>query len=401
VARSLGVHPALPATVLLSIGAALGLGAEPALAAPPRIQARAAVLVDVRDDHVLYGRHARQRRPIASTTKLMTALLTLEHLPLGRRLAAVPYRAGPAESLIDLRPGEHMAVSDLLWALLLESANDAAATLAQREAGSSRRFVRQMNARARRLGLRDTHYANPIGLDEPGNYSSALDLSKLASRLLRDDTFATIVDSSRARLQTGSRPRVVQNRNDLVERVPWIDGVKTGHTAAAGYVLVGAGTRKGVMLVSVVLGEPSQSARDSDTLGLLEYGFSRYRRVRIVGSRQRLAHARVDLFGGRQVGLVARQGAAITVRRGQRLRTEARVPAEVEGPLRRGSQVGELRVFRGARLVRLVPVVVAEAVPAPGLLRKLERDLPWIFLGVVVAAAGLRVAWRRRVGAGR
>ena len=124
-----------------------------------------------------------------------------------------------------------------------------------------------MNDRARRLGLNDTHYANPVGLDDPGNYSSAADLSRLARRLLRNDVFATIVDCRRARLTTRRPREIVTNRNDLVARVPWIDGVKTGHTVKAGYVLVGSGTRKGVRLVSVVLGEPSQARRDDRHAG--------------------------------------------------------------------------------------------------------------------------------------
>src|SRR5207249_3656038 len=125
-----------------------------ATAKPLRLTAASAVLVDGADGHVLYAHGARERRPIASTTKLMTALLTLEHMPLRRRIAAAEYNPGPSESLIDLRKGERLTVADLLRGLLLASANDAAATLARGEAGSLRGFVRAMNRRARELGLR-------------------------------------------------------------------------------------------------------------------------------------------------------------------------------------------------------------------------------------------------------
>ena len=173
-----------------------------------------------------------------------------------------------------------MTVSDLLEALLLESANDAAVTLARGVSGSTRRFVAAMNRRARRLGLADTSYANPIGLDDPDGYSTARDLAALAARLMRNRRFARIVDTPAARLASGARPRVVENRNLLIASNPFVTGVKTGHTLRAGYVLVGAaGTRRTGRVVSVVLGEPSEAARDADTLALLRWGLTRFRRV--------------------------------------------------------------------------------------------------------------------------
>jgi serine-type D-Ala-D-Ala carboxypeptidase (penicillin-binding protein 5/6) len=377
---------------------------EPALtlarARPPEIGARAAVLVDGRDGYVLYARHPRQRRPIASTTKLMTALLALERFPLRKRLRAAPYQAAEAESRIDLRPGERISVGDLLRALLLESANDAAVTLARGAAGSVESFVDDMNERVRALGLADTHYANPIGLDESGNYSSALDLSRLARRLLGNAAFAEIVDLPRARLGTGARPRVVDNRNDLVARVPWIDGVKTGHTLNAGYVLVGAGTRKGVQLVSVVLGDGSEAARDADTLALLRYGFRAYRQVRVVRAGAEIGSAAVKHFGGRLVKLVAGSGARVTVRRDQRLRTRLNASLQLEGPLPAGAKVGAVKLLLDGKPVKVVPVVTAEPVPKAGFFRKLGEKsiLPVLVVVAALIAVGRR---RRKAGGGR
>src|SRR5829696_6815519 len=130
-----------------------------------------------------------------------------------------------------------------------------------------------MNARAAALGLEHTGYANPIGLDEAGNYSSARDLAALARVLLRRPRFARIVDMPEAELESGVRPRVVDNRNDLIAAYPWVSGVKTGYTADAGNVLVGSANGPGgVRVISVVLGEPSEVARDSETLALLRWG---------------------------------------------------------------------------------------------------------------------------------
>jgi D-alanyl-D-alanine carboxypeptidase (penicillin-binding protein 5/6) len=363
----------------------------------PHVDAAAAVVVDGRDGRVLYARARSERRPIASATKLMTALVAIDELPLHRRVRAVPYRAAAAESRIDLRPGERMSVADLLRALLLESANDAAATLAVRAAGSVRDFVRAMNAKARSLGLGGTHFANPIGLDQPGNYSTATDIARLARRVLANDFLAATADMPRARLGTGARPREIANRNRLVARVPSMEGVKTGHTLGAGYVLVGAATRKGAQLVSVVLGEPSEAARDADTLALLRHGFSFYRRVAAVRRGVTLARPQVEYYGDREVALVAARRVSLTVRRGERVRTVVQAPAEIGGPLPAGARVGTVRVVHRGRVVRTVPLVTADAVPEAGILRKTSR----LAIPVVLVAAGVGIwllARRRRTG---
>jgi D-alanyl-D-alanine carboxypeptidase (penicillin-binding protein 5/6) len=389
------------AVALTLVAVALFAASAPAAEAPA-VAARTAILVDARDGHVLYRRAPSAERPIASATKLMTALVALDELALEREVRAVPYAAAAAESRIDLRTGERMSVADLLRALLLESANDAAETLAVRAAGSVGAFVRLMNQRAQELGLTHTRFANPVGLDSPGAHSSALDLSRLARRVLRNDFLAATVDMPRARLLTGARPRIVANRNLLVREVGWVDGVKTGHTSGAGYVLVGSTSRKGARLVSVVLGAPSEAARDADTLELLRYGLRQYRRVRPVRAGAAVAKAGVEYFGGREVRLVPARRLAVTVRRGQRLRTVVKVPGEVTGPLPARSRVGTVTVYRDGRRVRSVPVVTATSVPEAGLLRKAWSILRGPLL--VLALIGI-VAWvirrRRRALAAR
>ena len=262
--------PALAAVALICAALAVpapALGLE-APKRPDLSGAAAAILVDARDGTVILAKDPGERRQIASTTKLMTALLALERTRPDQVFRAPDYRALPVESKINLRAGERMRVDDLLEALLLESANDAAATIAQGVSGSRPRFVADMNERARALRLADTSYANPIGLDDPLNYSSARDLATLARRLMRDERFAAVVRRPSAVLESGARRRVVRNRNDLIGRVPRVDGVKTGHTRQAGYILVGsAAGAGGARVVSVVLGEPSEAARDRDLEG--------------------------------------------------------------------------------------------------------------------------------------
>ena len=252
---------------------------------------------------------------------------------------------------------------DLLYGLILRSGNDAAHDLALAAAGSIPRFVAQMNRRAAALGLADTHYANPVGLDQRGNYSSARDLATLSQRLLRIPAFAKIADSRRATLRSLRPPRRIATINELLLDVPWATGVKTGHTFDAGYVLVGSGRRKGVDLISVAIGAPTDEARYSDNLELLEYGFSRYDRRVPIHVGQDLADPAIRYSGG-ELPLRAARAAAVGLRRGQRLNVVVKAPAEVEGPIRRGARLGTATVFVEGRRAAAVPLRAARSIPA-------------------------------------
>jgi serine-type D-Ala-D-Ala carboxypeptidase (penicillin-binding protein 5/6) len=385
-----------PLRGLAALAVAIALAAVPAqssLAAPgdPDVPgADAAIVVDAGDGTPLFRKNADQRRAIASTTKLMTALLALERARPGDVFAAPPYDALPQESKINLAAGERMKVADLLEALLLESANDAAVTIAEGVSVSREQFVEEMNERAAELGLADTSFANPIGLDDPDNYSTASDLAALSSRLMRNRRFARIVDMPRAVLESGARERVVANRNRLVANHPFVDGIKTGHTLGAGYLLVGAADARGARIVTVVMGEPGEAARDADTLTLLRWGLSRFRRVRALDSRRVVARPEVELLDER-AALVPRRRVVVTLRRGQRLQRRVRAPEKVEGPLPAGARVGSVTVLRDGRPVRTVALVTARPVPGPGALRKVvsQLGLPLLLLlalGVLAAA---------------
>ena len=384
--------------------AAVAPGSAMAAPAPPRVPAAdAAIVVDARDGTVMFAKRPDQERAIASTTKLMTALLSLEEAEPDEVFTAPAYSPAPAESRINLREGERMTVEDLLEALLLESANDAAVALAENISGSREAFVDEMNDRAGELGLDHTSYANPIGLDQPGNYSSARDLATLASVLLRNPRFARIVDMPKATLESGARPRVVVNRNDLVAAYPWVSGVKTGFTLNAGNVLVGSAQRgPRARVVSVVLGEPTEAARDEDTLTLLRWGLDRFSRVRVVPRGRTLARADVK-YRDERTPLVARRGVVVTVRDGQHLNRRVRAPDELDGPVAKGERVGSVTVLVDGRRVRSVALVTAEKVPGAGTLRVLLSDvgvpltvliLLAILVAVILAMLRLRIPIR-------
>jgi D-alanyl-D-alanine carboxypeptidase (penicillin-binding protein 5/6) len=372
----------------------------PAAAQQPRLEARAWALIDARSGEVLASQAAGRRLPVASTTKLMTAYLALAELPLRRIVRAAPYDAFYGESLLGLGAGERVSVRDLLYGLILQSGNDAAHAVAVAVAGSERRFVRRMNRRARALGLADTRYANPIGLDEPGGYSSAFDLTALARRLLRNPAFAKIADSPSAVLRSLRPPRRIGTRNDLLLRESWVTGVKTGHTLGAGYVLVGAGRRKGAELISAMLGAPSEAARDGESLRLLDYGFSLHRKRVPVRAGEELASPGIAFSGG-ELPLRAARTLVVGVRRGQRPRVAVRAPGEVEGPIRRGAVLGRAIVFVDGLRAASTPLRAGRSVPEASALDRARSFFAGhpIFTGLGVFSAilvGVAILRRRR-----
>jgi D-alanyl-D-alanine carboxypeptidase (penicillin-binding protein 5/6) len=358
--------------------------AAPAASSPPRLDARAWILLDPRDDSVLAAKAPNKRLPIASATKLMTAYLALHHLRPSQTVTVPAYRpSNPAEVRLGLRAGERMRVRDLLYGLLLPSASDAAETLAVAVSGSVPAFVDDMNRTARKLGLTDTSYANPIGLDDPDNYSSAHDLVTLASILMRNRLFARIVNTPAATLSSGDHPRTVTSRNTLLGQAPWIDGVKTGHTLDAGYVLVGAGRRGSTTLISAVLGTPSEYVRDQSTLELLDYGFSLYHPVREVGAGEEVASPKLDYRSG-HLPLIASRPLTVTVRQGQRVATRVSAPDEVSGAVRRGQALGRVTVTVDGGRAAVSPLVAAHAVSAATTLDKVKSAVlnPIVLLAI-------------------
>src|SRR3954447_4062930 len=404
-------RPAAQAEPVRVAGAALLVallipGAARAATPPPcpaSVGAPSAIVVEVSTGTVACARFPDRRRPVGSTTKLMTALLTLERAKLSDTFTASRYRASSVESRIGLLPGERMKVADLMRGLLAESGNDAAAALAEGVSGSQRAFVRAMNVRARRLGLNNTHYENPIGLDDAENYSSARDLVTLATVLRTNAFFKKVVDSPQVMLKSGAHPRTFTNRNLLVRRYPYVNGVKTGHTNGAGYVLVGSASRHGIQLVSAVLDEPSEPARDVDTIALYDWAYKRFQRIRAVVKGRVLATVPIRDRAGAELPLRAGRTVRRIVLRGHRrdFKLATYVPDSVAGPIRPGQHLGRVEVRQAGRLVGTVPLVAANRVPAAGIAQKTKtwaaRPLVLVLAGAAVFAVVLLA--RRRLGA--
>jgi serine-type D-Ala-D-Ala carboxypeptidase (penicillin-binding protein 5/6) len=389
--------PPPPAVAKASSGA-VPPATPPAEEESPELDARAWALIDARSGDLLASNDPSRRLSIASTTKLMTAYVALQELPLNRIVKAAPYGGSYEESLLGLRPGQRISVRDLLYGLILRSGNDAAYDLALAAAGSEARFVRQMNRRAAALGLADTHYANPVGLDEAGNYSSAYDLTALARRLLDIPVFAKIAAARRGVLRSVRPRRRIVTRNDLLLQEPWATGVKTGFTLDAGYVLVGAGRGNGTELISAVLGTASEEARDGESKRLLEYGFSLFRQRTPVRAGETLAEPSIR-YTDDELPLRAARRVTVGMRRGERLRVSVRAPKEVKGPIRRGTALGRAIVLVDGMRVASVPLragrAVAEASAFDRVRSFVADNIGWFVLALFGILVGAVLLWRR------
>jgi serine-type D-Ala-D-Ala carboxypeptidase (penicillin-binding protein 5/6) len=329
----------------------------------PPVSARTFLVENPATGEVLAQHGAWARVPIASITKLMTVLVTLDRAHWNDVVRVRSAAAAVGESTVNLRAGERIAVGDLIKAALIQSANDAADTLADHVShGNVRAFVALMNAKARELGLEGTHFATPDGLDTPGNYSTARDVTTLALEAMRVPRIRAVV---RLRTDSIAGGRRLHTWNDLLGVFTGLYGVKTGHTSAAGWCEVAAVRRYGVTLYTTVLGSPTRSLRNDDLASLLRWGISRYRPVWLVEPGRVYLHASVG-YGKAAVPIVAERGAARPVRVDKPLVERVAAPSTLDLPVRTGDRVGEVRVYSGHRLVARRALVAGRSVSRPG-----------------------------------
>jgi D-alanyl-D-alanine carboxypeptidase (penicillin-binding protein 5/6) len=352
--------------LLATIATAFWLAA-PAQAAVPPVHARAYLVEDARTGEVLAASNADERLPIASITKLMTVLLTLEHHKLTDVVTVDPRAAAVGESTVDLRSNERLTVADLLKATLIQSANDAADALALSIAPDYGAFAELMNAKAAKLGLHNSHFVRPDGLDMPGEYSSAADATKLARLVMRT---RFVRDTVREKTATIAGGRVLHTWDDLLSVFPRTIGVKTGHTNAAGWCQVAAVRARGITIYATLLGGPSRSVRNSDLESLLAWGISEFRVVPLV-QRDRV-YATVELpYGKAPLALRAAKPLNAVARVGRPL-TERVVAAQaVSLPVREGQVLGRVEIWSGSRLVGHRDLVASRTINKPGVVRRL------------------------------
>ena len=341
--------------------------AQPELSLP----CRAACLIDQQSGKVLYEKNADQQMPIASITKVMTLLLTFEAVHDGRLTMETPvpvsehaYHMGGSQ--IWLEPGEQFTLDEMIKAICVSSANDAAVAVAELVGGSEQGFVQQMNARAAELGMTNTTFHNACGLDTEGHLSTARDVAVMSREIL--NTCPEVLHYTGIWTDTlrGGATQLV-NTNKLLRRYNGITGLKTGTTSGAGVCISASATRDGLELIAVVLGAPSSSDRFDAATTLLDYGFAAWSAapvpempdrpliIKVKGSAEESVP--LDYAALPQTLLMPRENAAA-------LTTQLSVPEELEAPVQQGQTVGTVRILNGETLLGEYEMRAAADAPA-------------------------------------
>ena len=337
-------------------------GVPSAGAVLPDVQAEGAILVEAQSGTVLWANAPDRRLPPASCTKIMTALIVLEHVHDLKSYATVPPIHLPQTVGIGLLPGERITIEQALRALIVKSANDAALTLATYIAGDEPSFVRLMNARAQELGLTRTHFENCRGTPQPGHVSTARDLAALGRFAMRDARFRELAGTRTAVITWPPDHSVTVTSHNRLLRYPWGDGIKTGATSQSGMVLVGAGRPGLVPLIVVTMHEPNRDQEERDAVGLLRWGSAQYARKTLVSAGEVVTTVR--LAGGGRVALAAAAPLTAVVRTAAVVKTRRAVPARLPLLPPAGTVIGRAGYWADGVRVATVSLVAAGTAPA-------------------------------------
>jgi D-alanyl-D-alanine carboxypeptidase (penicillin-binding protein 5/6) len=370
------LRPALACAALI-LGAATAphpsLAAAAPVPAPPQVKARAWVLVDHFSGRILAQQHADDREEPASLTKLMTAYVVFQALTDGRLKLSdqvtISKHAWKAEgSRTFVQVGTQIPADILIKGMIVQSGNDATIALAEKLGGTEDAFAQMMNEYARRLGMQGSHFVNSDGLPAPGHYTTPRDMATLASALIRQFPQYYGLFSLREFMWNNIRQG---NRNTLLGKDPSVDGLKTGHTDAAGFCLVSSANRDGMRLVSVVMGAPSERAREEASSALLNYGYTFFESIRVKTAGTTVLKPRVYKSAGEFAAVGVSADVYALVPRGQAaaVETAARLDHEpLIAPLAAGEKLGSFTVTDGAGTVLAsAPLVALAAVPQGGL----------------------------------
>lgn len=333
---------------------------------PPELAASSWALMDASTGKLLVAHDADTRLPPASLTKMMTAYIVEQEIERGSisdsdkvTISENAWRTGGSRMFV--REGTQVTVENLLRGLVVQSGNDASVALSEYVAGSESAFADLMNQQAQRLGMKNTHYMNPTGLPHDNHYSTAHDLAILARHIIQDYPDHYKVYSEKYFTYNGIRQ---PNRNRLLWRDPDVDGLKTGHTEAAGYCLVASAKKQDTRLIAVVMGTESDEARAAETQRLLNYGFRFYQTRKLYDAGSVLNQARVWGGASDTVRLGVQNDVTMTVPRGSADNLTARLnlPETLHAPIQAGQQVGSLEIKSGDEVLGQEPLVALEGV---------------------------------------
>ncbi len=349
---------------------------------PLTLSSPSVILTEAETGRAIFEKNADERRPVASVTKVMTILLTLEAIDEGRiglddRVTVSPRASGMGGSQVFLDANAAYKLRDLLKSVIIASANDAAVALAEYMDGAEEAFVRRMNERAAQLGLENTHFVNCTGLPAQGHYMSARDVASLSAQLDKHPLyyeFSTVwMDEI---THPGGRKTQLTNTNRLVRFYSGCDGYKTGSTNEARYCISATAEKNGLRLIAVVLGAGAGQTRFDEARSMLEYGFSGYQLFCPVKAGDFLnMRVPVRLGGSDSVSAVSGDTSRLLMRKGEQgdVSLEVALAERVNAPVRKGDVLGEIRVKQGERIVQTIPAVAGETVELPGMVHALLR----------------------------
>lgn len=382
---------ALVLTVLLTTGSiCMTFGVSPAAGAtmppPPSIAAKSAKLIDASTGQVLYAFNSEERMAPASITKIMTMLLVMEQVRAGRisldDVVTVSTEASlMGGSQVYLKERERVPVRDLLAATAIRSANDASYALAEYVAGTADDFVRIMNERAAELGMENTHFTNPEGLDDPDHYTTAADIAIMSRELIQYPEVLEWTSTWIGKMRDGTYD--LFNTNRLIKEYDGADGLKTGHTDKAGYCLSGTAERGGMRLIAVVMGTAGEKERVAETGKLLDYGFRNFERATLAEAGARVGTLRVPAAVRPDVAAVTEEDVVALIPRGTAAEVSVKfepVEEEITAPIKKGQTLGRAVVRTAAgEEIRSVKAVAESDVARANVLVRAWRSIVGFF----------------------
>ncbi|MDD7175751.1 MAG: D-alanyl-D-alanine carboxypeptidase [Clostridiales bacterium] len=369
--------------LLLLVPRAVFASEEPMEAGVPiTLTSPSAILTEASTGRVIFEKNADERRPVASVTKVMTILLTLEALDEGSvtekdSVLVSEHAAGMGGSQAFLDANRSYPLGELLGSVIIASANDSAVALAEYLCGAEEAFVRRMNERAAQLGLANTHYVNCTGLPASDHYTTARDIARLSAQL---DAHPRYYQYSTVWMKdfqhSGGRITQLTNTNRLIRFYPGCDGYKTGSTNEARYCISATAKKNGMRMIAVVLGSDASQTRFDEARSMLEYGFASVQLFTPISEGDSLDMTVPVRLGGRDgVSVVSGGTGTLLLRRGEQsgISLEAALLERVTAPVHRGDVLGEIRVRRGDEILMTIPAVAGEDVALPGMLSSLLR----------------------------
>lgn len=360
----------------------------------PDVKAVSAILIDAVSGQVLYEKNADARRPMASTTKIMTALLFCEGVKDGEIITASPRACAVKESSLHLKPGEKLTSHDMLRAILMRSANDGCVAAAEYVAGSEAAFVERMNQKAVQLGATNTHFMNPHGLNDPQHYTTARDLAMIARAAMQEERIRDVVRTEKYRIvrSINTHDVLMRNHSHFLGHYDGADGVKTGWTIPAGHCYVGSATRNGWQLISVVLKSPNYV---HETAAMMDFGFTNFAPHEIARAGEVAGECLVQNGERPTVAVSVPKAMQYVTRLGEKPAFSRHITlVPVVAPVKAGGALGSLEVLLGGRQIAASPLCATEAVAATHSIAHNQGGFTGRFAAVIGIFAAVLVSLR-------